>query len=173
MASLLETATAAVAQAHVILAGDFNARVGSLDDSWVAEYDTAIPAARNSTDQGVQNHGRQLINLSNDAGLIICTGRVPGDTPAEHSYHRYEAQATRRSRLDHFLVSPNTWRLISSCTVDRNMHGSDHAPIVMKLDIPTSAPAALTGIGMPFSTYRWEAMHQQQYAALLSADYCH
>ena len=138
----------------------------------MAEYDTAIPAARNNTDQGVQNHGRQLTNLSNDAGLIICTGRVPGDTPAEHSYHRYEAQATRRSRLDHFLVSPNTWRLISSCTVDRNMHGSDHAPIVMKLDIQTTAPAALAGIGMPFSTYRWDAMHQQQYAALLSADYC-
>jgi exonuclease III len=172
MLSLVQAATAAVTQAHVVLAGDFNARIGSLDDSWVADYDPNIPAVRHVTDQDIQGHGRQLVNLSKDAGLIICTGRVAGDTPAEHSYHRHEAQVTRRSRLDHFLVSPSTWGLITSCAVDRGRHDSDHAPIVMNLNIQAAAPAAPAAVGVPFSIHRWDATQQQQYAALLSADTC-
>ena len=41
--ALTERLLVATAQGHAVLAGDFNARVGSLPDPWVADMGDGIP----------------------------------------------------------------------------------------------------------------------------------
>ncbi len=108
----------AAAIGPVILAGDFNARIG-------VEPAPSPPAApsgrtRGCTDTTVTAHGRLLAQLSADTGLVLCTGHAPSDEAALPTWHRGRSA----TRLDHILVSPAIYSAISSCTVGALRDGS-------------------------------------------------
>ncbi len=121
----------AAAIGPVILAGDFNARIG-------VEPAPSPPAApsgrtRGCTDTTVTAHGRLLAQLSADTGLVLCTGHAPGDEAALPTWHRGRSA----TRLDHILVSPAIYSAISSCTVGALRDDSDHCPLQMQLALFT------------------------------------
>ena len=70
---------------HVILAGDFNSRVGLLQDCPHIQCDDDLAqylshntdiAARDNVDKIINTHGRKLINLCIATGMQIQTGRI-------------------------------------------------------------------------------------------------
>ncbi|DBB15210.1 TPA: hypothetical protein ACH3X3_004214 [Trebouxia sp. C0006] len=100
----------ATAQGHAVLAGDFNARVGSLPDPWVADMGDSIPPQLQNTDSTVNAHGRKLMRLCADSAMILCTGRTLADTPAQPTFKA--RTNTVASRLDHVLVDPGLFSFI-------------------------------------------------------------
>ncbi len=93
-----------------MLAGDFNARVGSLPDPWVADMGDSIPPQLQNTDSTVNAHGRKLMRLCADSAMILCTGRTLADTPAQPTFKA--RTNTVASRLDHVLVDPGLFSFI-------------------------------------------------------------
>ena len=116
---------AARLEGDVFLAGDFNARVGRLEEP-------ALAQERGCTDLVVNSHGRRLIRLCSQTGSLLCTGRLPGD---EHAPVSFRAGA-RQSRVDHILVSHEFLSQVQGCTVNTARVESDHAPLEADLCIP-------------------------------------
>ena len=86
--------TAGEQEGNVLIAGNFNARVGALQES------DAAPA-RGCTDEIVTARGHQLLRLCQDTGSS-CIGRTMGDESAVYSL-RPSARGPG-SRLDHVVV---------------------------------------------------------------------
>ncbi len=127
-------AAAAATPAHIMVAGDFNAKVGNLPDAWVSTFNEDIPP-RQSQDQGTNALGPHLMQLCEDTSMVLCTGRDPLDTPAAPSYPR------GNSRLDHALVSPSLFPFIHACGISSPTQDSDHCPLVMNLHLPFTPPS--------------------------------
>ena len=156
--SLSAQVVAARAEGHVILAGDFNARVSSLPDSRVGD-------ARGCTDEGVNAHGVRLLELCKDTDMLLCTGRVPGDTEAAPTFKaRAHTQATRP---DHVIVSVDTLPLFSHIVVNTGRKDSDHHPIEMTLQVNVAASVPVPCIGAPLSRVKWQPSARHAYADAL------
>ena len=90
--NLLETANKFMSLGNVLLAGDFNSRVGSepVDENPqeipfishllpTMEPESELPK-RAFCDQVVSQHGKKLLNLCQKLNLKIANGRCPGDS---------------------------------------------------------------------------------------------
>ena len=123
------TARVAAAQLEgdVLLAGDFNARVGHLEESTRARQ-------RGCTDDTVNVHGRRLIRLCSETGTLLCTGRLPGDEDASYSYRAMNHD--RKSRVDHVLVSQGLLTKVQSCHLNQDRNESDHTPLETVVSLP-------------------------------------
>ena len=53
-------------QGHAMLAGGFNARVGSLHDPWVTDVGDSIPPQLQNTESTINAYGRKLMRLCAD-----------------------------------------------------------------------------------------------------------
>ena len=134
----------AATQGHVLLAGDFNARVGSRCDTWVTEFGDSIPPDLHHSDNTVNAHGRKLLQLCSNAGRVLCTGRTVGDVPAKPSF---KARVnTAPSRLDHILVDPELFPFVDSCRVGPCRPDSDHLHVEMRLLLDWPLEPALQGL---------------------------
>ena len=76
LAALEADLLSACSAGDVILAGDFNARVGALDDS--PDADHPLPP-RGATDITVTQSGQLLVDICRRSGVALGTGRIPGD----------------------------------------------------------------------------------------------
>ena len=125
-------------QGHAVLAGDFNARVGSLPDPWVTDVGDSIPPQLQNTDSTINAHGRKLMRLCADSAMILCTGRTLADTPAQPTFKA--RTNTMASRLDHILVDPDLFSSIQHCGVGPTRPDSDHMPLEMRILLSAAAP---------------------------------
>ena len=100
-------------QGHAVLAGDFNARVGSLPDPWVTDVGDSIPPQLQNTDSTIKAHGCKLMRLFADSAMILCTSRTLADTPTQPTFKA--RTNTMASRLDHILVDPDFFSSIQRC----------------------------------------------------------
>ena len=100
---------------HVLLAGDFNARVGAASQPWVTELGEGISAQLQNRDITVNGHGCKLLCLCEEAAMVSCTGRTAGDTPAQPSFK--PRSNTEPSRLEHALVDCGLFPAVQTCTV--------------------------------------------------------
>ncbi|KAI5738073.1 hypothetical protein M8J77_002623 [Diaphorina citri] len=67
---------------NFILCGDFNSRIGDLQDEEDTIFeDTILEARRNSLDKTVNTRGRLLLDLFEKHALYCLNGRSPGDIP--------------------------------------------------------------------------------------------
>ncbi len=119
--SLTRHMRAAVTPAHIMVAGDFNAKVGNLPDAWLSTFNEDIPA-RQSQDQGTNALGPHLMQLCEDTSMVLCTGRTPLDIPAAPSYPR------------------GTRDLTTPWSVPASFHSSTAAASLPQLRIQTTAP---------------------------------
>ncbi len=100
---------------RALLAGDSNARVGSLSDN------VPLPGGSNDGQRGYTNqttnaHGKALIKFCQRTGLALCTGRIRGDERGKPTFKRRET--TQPSRLDHLPATPAAFDQLSSSSVD-------------------------------------------------------
>ena len=159
-------------QGHAMLAGDFNARVGSLPDPWVTDVGDGIPPQLQNTDITINVHGRKLMRLCANSAMILCTGRTLADTPAQPTFKA--RTNTVASRLDHVLVDPDLFSSIQHCGVGPTRPDSDHMPLEMRILLsaaaPPSPPPALVQQHTP--TWIWDGAKREQYALALQAGPC-
>ena len=130
-------------EGHVLLAGDLNARVGAASQPWITELGEGFSAQLQNSDITVNGHGRKLMRLCEGAAMVLCTGRTPGDTPAQPSFRA--RSNTEPSRLDHVLVDCGLFPAVQSSRVGAHRHESDHFPLELQLlltvpTLPTAPP---------------------------------
>ncbi len=130
-------------EGHVLLAGDLDARVGAASQPWITELGEGISAQLQNRDITVNGHGRKLMRLCEEAAMVLCTGRTPGDTPAQPSFRA--RSNTEPSRLDHVLVDCGLFPAVQSSRVGAHRHESDHFPLELQLlltvpTLPTAPP---------------------------------
>lgn len=115
MGSLKAAVALAQAHGHVLLGGDFNAKVGGMDDVLVPDRQflegSGIPCQRGCP--SVNLHGRLLVDLCLATSTLLGTGRVSGDTHAPASFSRGSSD----SRLDHFIISRDAFSSVLSSEV--------------------------------------------------------
>lgn len=140
--------------ADVVIAGDFNAKVGSLSDC--EAFDGVLP--RGCTLPETNEHGVALTDLCRTMDLLLCTGRVPGDGGADPSYRGPRGAL---SRLDHIAVSTAIFSHITHSHVDASRSDSDHFPVICHLELPALAPApAPPAEALPLRGVGWDARRQ-------------
>ena len=167
LAALAREVAHASTLGHVILGGDFNAKVGQ----W---HDPYGPAAglppRGATSKAVDNHGKQLVEFCDATDLVLCTGSIPGDESAHNTWARGNC---RPSRLDHLLASHDAVGLIRSCHVrqgSNRRYDSDHQPLEITLQLQHGVSAApLQPPGQRMRHIVWKVGHQAAYAEALGA----
>ena len=83
----------------MLVAGDSNAKIGSLQDfnpaTWLET--TGLPVHHESIGDSPNLHGRLLTHACMRTSLVLSTGRLKGDCPVKPSFQQ-------GSRLDHFLM---------------------------------------------------------------------
>ena len=143
-------------EGHVLLAGDLNARVGAASQPWITELGEGISAQLQNSDITVNGHGRKLMRLCEEAAMVLCTGRTPGDTPAQPSFRA--RSNTEPSRLDHVLVDCGLFPAVQSSRVGAHRHESDHFPLELQLllTVPT-LPTAPPPLPAPTPTWVWDS----------------
>ena len=121
LAALEADLLSACSAGDVILAGDFNARVGALDDS--PDADHPLPP-RGATDITVTQSGQLLVDICRRSGVALGTGRIPGDEVACPTFRaRRHTQATRP---DHVVFKSATLSRAASLKVNTTRLDSDH-----------------------------------------------
>lgn len=156
---------------HVLLAGDFNARVGSASQPWVTDLSDAASAQLHNSDSTVNSHGRKLLSLCEEAAMVICTGRTPGDTPAQPSFKA--RSNTAPSRLDHALVDCGLFAAIQTCGVGLHRQESDHFPLELQLLLTAPAsPASLPPPQTSILSWAWDSSQRGPYAEALLSGPC-
>lgn len=135
-ARLAARVTTAEAEGAVVLAGDFNARVGALCGAQGAG--------------GPNAHGRCLLRLCADTGLALCTGAVPGDLGALPTFPRGQ------TRPDHIVASPAAMAWLQHCRVNPHRRDSDHHPLEALLALPWAAQEPPPVTGVPLPRVRWQ-----------------
>ncbi len=165
--ALAEMAAAAAELGHVLLGGDFNARVAGGSDSLIGAEEGVSPV-RGFTDTVFNAHGRQLLGFCQKTGLLLCSGRITGDLDATPTF---KARAnTQGSRLDHILTTPAAFKLLQYSAVNAHQQGSDHWPIETKGLLHfggVSLDPAAADDGVPLRRARWRSDRQQQYGNAL------
>lgn len=122
---------------HIMLIGDFNARIKNLPDYIVNdETDFAAPdhiqyiadfelPRRSFTDQSINNHGKALSEFCISTGMRILNGRTLGDLVGYQTFFGHQGSST----IDYILSHQNNLKLfLSMCISDPNEF-SDHCII--------------------------------------------
>jgi hypothetical protein len=110
----------------LFILGDLNGRIGELNSS---------PEVRSSMDITVNSRGKQLIENIASAGLLICNGMLEGDTNGAVTFNSESVRGS--SVVDLCLFSPNSSPIITKFEVLDSPY-SDHFPIMLTLNLPTS-----------------------------------
>lgn len=96
------------------------------------EQNVLIICERGFTDATVDGDGRALLRFCHQTGLMLCSGRLPGDTKAAPTLKaRTGKQATR---IDHVLTTVATLPLLHS-SVKAKQEGSDQWPLAVVVDL--------------------------------------
>lgn len=139
---------AAHAAGYVALGGDFNGRIaGALE----FEEGGVVPAltSRESLDMEMNPQGRALLEFCREGGLWIVNGRVPGDRPAQWTFHSISNMGAT-SVVDYVLLDVD---LMSAPHTDMTVLPPgdclDHGALLLRIGgsapalPPTSSTAAL------------------------------
>ena len=159
------TAHVAAAQAEgaVFLGGDFNARVGNLQEP-------ACARQRGWTDGTANAHGKHFLRFCQVTDTLLCTGRAPGDETAPFSYRAKQNSAG--SRLDHVLVSSDLYSSLSYSRVNSVREESDHFPIDSALALQVSPVVLQKCVGRSLPKCHWNPESQGQYYEMLQNSEC-
>jgi exonuclease III len=164
-AALQDHFTAASLLGDVLLAGDFNARVGTYPAPFPPR--PFFPSPRGCTDHTVTSPGRSLVHLCDDSHAFLLTGRVLGDFSATPTF---KARAgTSASRLDHVVVSQSCLPQVVSSAVDTSRYESDHHPLTVCLTHPCISGISPPSTGDPFPSLSWNPALRDLYVEALQS----
>ena len=143
--------------------GDLNARVGALHDVTPATHPdilATIPMQRGCASPTTNASGHQLIDLCHGSGLILLTGRAPGDASALHTFAS-RTGSLGTSRPDHILIDPALFPRVSNSTVHHHRVDADHFPLSMTWATPGPSSTARALPNAP--VLRWRPQFATQY----------
>lgn len=127
--SFLELARECRKSKPVVVCGDFNIAHKAIDLSQPKENEKVtgfLPAERAWMDRFV------------DAGFIDTFRHVHGDQANRYTWWSYRTRSRKKNvgwRLDYFFVSDELRNNIIDAQIFDDVHGSDHCPVGLKLDI--------------------------------------
>jgi Reverse transcriptase (RNA-dependent DNA polymerase)/Endonuclease-reverse transcriptase len=134
---------------HVVVIGDFNAKIGDLPDAGTSQRSCTIPT--------VNEFGELLMHMAANSGLLTSTGRLDTSQPSF-------VNSRGCSRIDHAFFDSDIFPHVRDWQVVQNRYGSDHHPLAFALslthDISKSSP--------PQPRMRWDHSQQQEFAAHIS-----
>lgn len=160
--------------AQVLCIGDFNAHVGSLEDRLLDPYGQPVGAAcqRAPDPHSVNASGRNLVDLCMATGSILCTGRSAGGCQATPVLPSFTARGAS-TRPDHCLVSVLALSHLLAPKVLRDVHGSDHLPLSVTLDVrPVQARGPVFPSAPPEPMFRlcWDPEKRLEFSQALLSD---
>ena len=147
-AALSSQAKSASKAGLLVLMGDFNARLGELNDlaspvRWRARFpnDAGIvrpPARQSGTDAATNSYGYELAGICREYFIVPLTGRAPGDVPAAISCQPLSAAADAgRSRNDHICASAELFHRFRHHHVHNLRRPTcDHALLEATMELP-------------------------------------
>ena len=139
--NLLEEEIARYSQeGHLILAGDFNARIGTRQDFILHDstycthlppnYISDYPLTRISEDNTVNEYGRELLQLCKGSQLRIVNGRV-GNDKGKGKYMCFTRHGN--SVVDYVITSPDFVDSFHQFEVGTLSEISDHCPLLFEV----------------------------------------
>ena len=168
MASLRSAVISAQEHGHVILGGDFNAKVETMDDLLLPDRqfleDSSVACQRGCSHASSNLHGQLLIDLCLAASVLLATGPILGDASAPATFFRGGSD----SRLDHFVMSRVVLPATLACEVATHRFHSDHKPLTLTFPPPASSSAeASTPLpstaSTPLPNLQWDGAKQAKY----------
>jgi hypothetical protein len=182
---------------EVLVLGDLNARTSQADDRGGHDADGGDPVVartawditrsarvgqRTSADHGSQNaHGKDLISLCRDSGIVILNGRLPGDEGGAHTFHADTRNL--HSVIDYFIASPalvfseagapleGASLRVHTRPILPGWEGTfDHCPVVLTISATAGESATTPNATMPCTTptrFKWPEGGESAYARAL------
>lgn len=134
----IENLTDKYPNASLIIAGDFNARVGTNNEqlcsklNWNTDNDIAyaLKIGRLSRDRVVNNEGLRLLELCNHFNLQIVNGSTKGDRSGEFTYFSPRGCSV----IDYILVPYNIINSIMDLKIGTRTE-SDHQPLLLSINL--------------------------------------
>ena len=130
--------------------GDFNSRTGKYSDTVSQEGNDIIdndqsksafePDQRNSFDNVLNSHEKQLLDICKNLDLRIVNGRVNGDTLGRPTFHGRNGTSV----IDYIICDQSTFLNITGFVVKQPSYLSDHSAIVAWLNLSTNLPTSET-----------------------------
>ena len=159
---------------HVLCMGDFNAHIGCLEDRQLDMVGApVVPICEHSADpRGHNASGLALTQLCIATGMALCTGRdAQGRQPCAvlPSFTKLGAA----TRPDHCIMSAPFMSVVHSHEVLSHVHGSDHHPIALSLEVLAVAPARAPSAPPPggaLSRIHWDPALAKGFYAALATD---
>lgn len=142
---------------NLVLLGDFNARIGKLqeaDENVINNAPNVFPNRR-SEDISVNDQGRKVVDLFENCGLMVLNGRTTGDEEGHHTFIR------SKSVIDLGVVSCSVTNYVESFKVLSVDH-SDHLAIEMKINILDSGSIKSTE-NQEIPRLRWDSSKVDEY----------
>ena len=147
----------------IALIGDFNSRTGNIQEVLhdIADMtdihhqeiilDNKIPNRRNE-DLTVNQYGKHLLNVIEQAHMIILNGRSLGDLQGSKTCHKYNGSST----VDYMIVSSGIWNKVITFRVLENDWYTDHSPLAchIRMNNPWPSPVLVEKL-MPTTKYIW------------------
>lgn len=119
----------------VMLMGDFNARLGNMQDFIIddsnkyidlpVDYQTDHQNIRNNLDTKKNTHGKCLIDMCIATQLRIINGRTVGDTFGNYTYHDSRGSST----IDYFICNTNLQNKIWGVNIQNINYLSRHCQV--------------------------------------------
>ncbi len=172
----------------VLYIGDFNSRTGSDIEDWdfmdgptpvpgsdqimTLNSDLHVPNRRNA-DCTTNNFGKKMIKLCETLGLVILSGRTPGDFFGKLTYHGVNGS----SAIDYIICSLPLFKYIQSIKVHDLDWFSDHCQVSVKfntqhivewVDSIDTQPCA-TNIH-PHSNFIWDHDNKLAFSEFVNSD---
>ncbi len=114
----------------IVVCGDFNIAH--------KEIDLARPKD-NVLNTGFLEEERAFLDKMTAMGYVDTYRHVHGDTEGAYTWWSYKTRARERNigwRIDYFFVSEELKPYIADAWIENTVHGSDHCPVGLCLDLP-------------------------------------
>ena len=163
------------ASAEIILARDFNARTGEIDDAPpdnVMQNHPKLLELRMYDDTTINTYGKKLLELLKNNDLLMFNGRTCFDTNTRNSQftcHKYNGASV----VDYVIAGPHTFNKILDFSVGNKLPDSDLCPLTYLVNYDAKSVHKYPrrrAESDNFSAYRWHHHAVGKYFAKLESN---
>lgn len=151
----------------IIVCGDFNARVGSLSDSFSEIlFRSTLHKCHKSLDLTCNGRGSKLLEFMNANSLLLLNGMTSSDHPARFTY----CSTNGNSVIDLFWCSVGDLPLVSDLAVlDSFPCSSSHFPVQLRLFCPSRERESNSRrSAAPYVSLKWDYNKQLLYSTAMA-----